>query len=210
MRNCKPLSVNNEASCLYSSAGPGVKLSHEKLILKAKEKLSLEAMIDGLPKPKVEWKFNGVDVSGNKNVICENKKDKYLLRVNKVDETYTGLFTIIAINEAGQSEASCNVVVEYPPRFTKELENNKCLLESSYNAEIEVEGMPEPKVTWFKDDKPLIHSECVQSDGSFKLHFEKFQISDSGVYRVVAANSSGTAKTEAHLEVLGKTYSFYP
>ena len=42
------------------------------------------------------------------------------------------------------------------------------------------------------------------------IHFDKFQISDSGVYRVVAANSSGTAKTEAHLEVLGKTYSFNP
>ena len=186
------------------TAGPVVKLSHENLVLKLKEKLTLEATVDGVPKPTVEWKFNGADVSGNENVICETKKDKHYLKLKKLDETYAGLLTVVATNEAGQSEASCNVVVEYPPRFTKELVSNKCLMESSYDADITVEGIPEPTLAWFKNDETLVFSENVQLEGSTKLHVDKFQISDSGVYRVVATNSSGTAKTEANLDVLGE------
>ena len=199
--------------CLFLplAAGPVVKLNHETLTLKLKDKLALEATIDGLPKPTVEWKFNGVDVTQDENVILENKKDKYILKLKKLDESYTGIFSVVATNDVGQSEASCKLIVEYPPRFTKELAGMKCLEDSPFDADIQVIGVPEPKLEWFKDDKPLTVSENVQLKGDLKLHIEKFQIANAGKYRAVATNLCGVAKTDATIEVLGKlSLAHYP
>ena len=82
--------------------------------------MSLTADIGGLPFPEVSWYHNDKIL---KSDLTEPKGNSQTLKFTEVNEKQAGIYSIIAKNEVDQTKALCEVVVEYPPIFVKELHN---------------------------------------------------------------------------------------
>ncbi len=65
-----------------------------------------------------------------------------------------------------------------------------------------VNGKPEPTITWFHngDEISTNYAQDIQPDGS--LSFPSTEMKHSGVYKMVATNSSGSAEQEVKLNVI--------
>lgn len=68
----------------------------------------------------------------------------------------------------------------------------------------QIVGNPAPKVTWYKNGKPLKGLTPKQDGHVNTLTLIQPQVSDSGDYSVVATNDLGTAETKATLTVESK------
>lgn len=65
-------------------------------------------------------------------------------------------------------------------------------------------GVPEPSVTWLKNDLDLPLDDRARVNDTGTLHLTDLQRTDSGVYRCVASNSLGSVSEFARLHVFGK------
>lgn len=125
-------------------------------------------------------------------------------------------FRVRAINRAGPgepSDSSKSIIAKC--RFVKpfiigdELKNIVVKKNQIIKYDIKFGGEPEPEVKWFKDNKELI------PDKDQKLTIDKFEYNsvisikrsvraDSGNYKIVLTNSSGTVESKADVIVLDK------
>lgn len=76
----------------------------------------------------------------------------------------------------------------------------------TFKNEIKVEGEPDPKVTWSIESKPVKNERItIQSEEHLTTFLlRKAKRSDTGVYKIVAKNDSGTDEAEMELIVIGK------
>merc|ERR1712157_56687 len=84
------------------------------LVLPAGEVLELVAAFDGNPMPSLLWKFNDVIISPRTMphiVMSTRGPDIALLTIDCVEEEDTGIYTLIAENEAGQAVQNFKVEV---------------------------------------------------------------------------------------------------
>lgn len=77
----------------------------------------------------------------------------------------------------------------------------------------EVDGSPEPSVSWFRNDDNLplqnTSSVLITQSGLFsQLSITNVNISDKGVYRCVATSNIGTASQDAELVVKSEFFLF--
>ena len=67
------------------------------------------------------------------------------------------------------------------------------------------QGTPAPRITWFKDGRPLTGAELgiqLLDDGALEL--KSAEAGDSGDYRCLAENVAGIAEREVTVKVLSK------
>jgi hypothetical protein len=92
-----------------------------------------------------------------------------------------------------------------PPTFTQELEkqliiNDGARLELTVN----VEGDPEPQITWMKNEKMVTSSEVIDlryKGGIASLTIAEVFPEDEGEYVCTATNSIGTVSTTCKLTI---------
>ncbi|RCN33819.1 immunoglobulin I-set domain protein [Ancylostoma caninum] len=66
----------------------------------------------GEPRPHVEWRFNEQPVYTTESVKTEEKEDGwYRLIISPVTPAHTGVYTAVAVNEAGESRTSATLHV---------------------------------------------------------------------------------------------------
>lgn len=91
-----------------------------------------------------------------------------------------------------------------PPFFTKKVQPCRAFENDSAKFEVEFDGDPLPKITWFREDFPITSSPDLKiytfSTKSI-LQIRQVFMEDSGVFSVVAENRGGTAKCSANLVV---------
>lgn len=91
-----------------------------------------------------------------------------------------------------------------PPFFTKKIQPVRAFENDSAKFEVEFDGDPLPKITWFREDFPITSSPDLKvytfSTKSI-LQIRQVFMEDSGVFSVVAENRGGTAKCSANLVV---------
>lgn len=96
------------------------------------------------------------------------------------------------------------VLPSNPPVFTKKIQPCRAFENDSARFEVEFDGDPLPKVTWFREDFPITSSPDLKiytfSTKSI-LAIRQVFMEDSGVFSVVAENRGGTAKCSANLVV---------
>jgi len=68
----------------------------------------------------------------------------------------------------------------------------------------QIVGNPSPKITWYKNGKPIKNLQPKQDGHVNTLSLIQPQLSDSGEYSVVAINDMGKAETRATLTVESK------
>lgn len=96
------------------------------------------------------------------------------------------------------------VLPSTPPFFTKKIQPCRAFENDQAKFEVEFDGDPLPKITWYREDFPITSSPDLKiytfSTKSI-LALRQVFVEDSGVFSVVAENRGGTAKCSANLVV---------
>lgn len=96
------------------------------------------------------------------------------------------------------------VLPSNPPVFTKKIKPCRAFENDQARFEVEFDGDPLPKITWYREDFPITSSPDFQihtfSTKSILILRQVF-LEDSAVFRVVAENRGGSAKCSANLVV---------
>lgn len=146
----------------------------------------LEGIVDGYPVPTIEVTKNGEelkDVQGLSEIAYS--LNKIVIKLFNVATKDAGRYSVIGKNAAGSATSTADLVVKksvFPPVFGRRLQAQVIKNGEKAIMDVEVTGMPEPKVNWFKDDQPFVppseNYRLVQQGNCYKLIIEKgnFQI----------------------------------
>ncbi|XP_039488858.1 uncharacterized protein LOC120450111 isoform X5 [Drosophila santomea] len=172
--------------------------------------VSMEAIYDGFPSPEIKVEKNGGQLFEDAHTRISNKCNRVTIELKQVGVADAGRYAVTASNTVGQSTSTADLVVKktiFPPVFGRRLQAQVSKKGEKLTMEVEVTGLPEPTVTWLKDDKPLkdagISEHRLLAQGnSYRLIIEKAQTTDSGKYMVRATNAGGEAKSIADCAIL--------
>ncbi|KAH8272384.1 hypothetical protein KR018_001100 [Drosophila ironensis] len=172
--------------------------------------VSMEAIYDGYPSPDIKVEKNGGQIFDDAHTRISNQCNRVTIELKQVGVADAGRYAVTASNAVGQSTSTADLVVKktiFPPVFGRRLQAQVAKKGEKLVMEVEVTGLPEPTVTWLKDDKPLkdasISEHRLMAQGnSYKLIIEKAETSDSGKYMVRATNAGGEAKSIADCAIL--------
>uniref|UniRef100_A0A3Q3GKM0 Ig-like domain-containing protein n=1 Tax=Labrus bergylta TaxID=56723 RepID=A0A3Q3GKM0_9LABR len=166
------------------------------------------------PEPRVIWHKCGQKlIPGNddKKYTFVNDKGLYQLIIHKLEVDDDAEYSVVARNRYGDDSCKAHLtVVPRPkpadltlrPMFKRLLANVECREGQNVRFEIRVSGHPALK--WEKDGTPLAFGPSIEvvHEGLdyFILHVRDTLPEDSGVYRVTATNSAGSASCQATLK----------
>ncbi|XP_039718622.1 vascular endothelial growth factor receptor 1 isoform X1 [Pteropus medius] len=90
------------------------------------------------------------------------------------------------------------------PRLLRNLSDHTVAASSSTTLDCHAHGVPEPQLTWFKNDHKIQQEPgIILGPGSSTLFIERVTEEDEGVYRCKATNQKGSAESWARLTVRG-------
>ncbi|GLG93475.1 Obscurin [Gryllus bimaculatus] len=166
--------------------------------------------INSNPKPQVVWTRNGEKLTNSEKIKLTEiaEKELYRLSITNIGLAEDGVYAVTATNSQGESSQQAKLTVHTEvPSFVKNLEDQSVKDYDDAEFRVRVNGVPKPKVTWFKDGKELktggritieTDSEVLVSSSLSIKHFEE---SDIGTYSVRAVELVGEATTSAKLEM---------
>ncbi|KAM9722140.1 hemicentin-2 isoform 3-T3 [Dama dama] len=165
--------------------------------------LSLFCEATGVPPPEVRW-FRGEEpISPGENTYL--LAGGWMLKLTRAQEQDKGFYSCLASNKAGEARRNFSVEVLVPPSIEKEDLEEAVTVPEGETAQLRcnVSGHPQPKVTWFKDGRPLASGDThhVSPDGAF-LWVLQANLSSAGHYSCVAANAIGEKTKHFQLSVL--------
>lgn len=167
------------------------------------------------PEPRVIWHKSGqklIPGQDDKKYTFITDKGLYQLIIHHLDAEDDAEYSVVARNRYGDDSCKARLtVVPRPkpadltlrPMFKRLLANVECREGQNVRFEIRVSGRPTLK--WEKDGTPLAFGPSIElvHEGLdyFILHVRDTLPEDSGVYRVTATNTAGSASCQATLKV---------
>lgn len=95
------------------------------------------------------------------------------------------------------------------PEFIQRLQDQEIVEGSASRFTVQLRGIPEPDVDWYKDNKVIREGGRVEfefkDDGSCILIIRDALKSDRGRYKCVASNAAGKAQCSSELFIESKT-----
>lgn len=168
----------------------------------------LECRLVAVPEPEIVWTFNGKELPVKPNVKAATESDMHMyctvVHITKVQKDQEGTYEVIARNREGESKLPIVLKVrtkdKEAPQVLEPLKNQTIREGESVVLSTQIVGNPTPKVTWFKDGKPLKANVSSDKD-THTLTLISPQKDTAGEYTVKAVNSVGTVETTANLIV---------
>ncbi|XP_033947808.1 hemicentin-1 [Pseudochaenichthys georgianus] len=179
---------------LHIQSKPRIQPAPSLLKALLSQRVILPCVVQGEPRPEVNWLHNGLPV-GVKNTTP--------LRIEKVSLADQGTYQCVARNSAGQEILEIKLEVLEAPSFA---EPGDAIMEKVANSKVIIpcpaKGSPHPKVRWFKNGLE-IHAEqselSVARDGA--LVISTASASHSGDFKCVATNEAGSVERNTRLKV---------
>ncbi|XP_011495830.1 PREDICTED: muscle M-line assembly protein unc-89 [Ceratosolen solmsi marchali] len=170
----------------------------------------LEGIVDGFPQPVITWAKNGQELLSKNGFKVSYDHNHVKLEIRDVTVKDAGRYTCTARNDVGNSSSTADLVVKktiFPPVFGRRLQAQVVKKGDRVIMEVEITGTPEPTVTWYKDDEPLIKSEfrMKQQGNCYFLLIDKAEKDHAGKYMVQATNAGGEAQSIADFAVFEPT-----
>ncbi|KAK7082946.1 hypothetical protein SK128_021397 [Halocaridina rubra] len=184
---------------------PVVKEQLQAVVTGLNQEVVLRCVVTATPLPKIEWMKDGKAIKGETRY--ENFTATFTIKQTREDSG--GNYLCRASNEAGMAECSATVVIQESPRFEFD-ENKQCqtlTVGDQWQVPIQVIGYPRPKITWARNDKPLVSTPHIniqikEAEGMTTITIQKLALEDTAVYTLTAENSAGKAQLSFNLRVL--------
>ncbi|GAB1285527.1 Hemicentin-1 [Apodemus speciosus] len=161
----------------------------------------------GIPLPDLTWKKKGslvlADSAGRVHILSGSRR----LQISVAEKADAGLYTCVASNVAGVAKKEYNLQVYIRPSIANSGGHRPeitVIRGKSISLECEVQGIPQPTVTWMKDGRPLTKGKGVEIlDEGRILQLKNVHVSDTGRYVCVAVNVAGMTDKRYDLSVHG-------
>ncbi|PNI67325.1 HMCN1 isoform 2 [Pan troglodytes] len=164
--------------------------------------LTLECKAAGNPSPILTWLKDGVPVKANDNIRIEAGGKK--LEILNAQEIDRGQYICVATSVAGEKEIKYEVDVLVPPAIEGGDETSYFIVMVNNLLELDchVTGSPPPTIMWLKDGQLIDERDGfkILLNGR-KLVIAQAQVSDTGLYWCMAANTAGDHKKEFEVTV---------
>ena len=92
-------------------------------------------------------------LKSSEHIQIECNNDECILTIPNVKEEDNGTYTISVKNKVGQINSISNVNVTAPLRFNNQLNNLNIIQGSNGTLNVQCEGVPKPKLTWYVSSK---------------------------------------------------------
>ncbi|XP_072165907.1 roundabout homolog 2-like [Diadema setosum] len=170
----------------------------------------------GQPAPSIYWRerkgsrplmFPGEHV-GRFEITNEGR-----LHITSVTREDEGYYTCSAMSPRGSIEDSAYLRVlddslKLPPIIHVAPSNQTLIEGSAAELHCQAEGSTQPSVNWLKDGQELqLVGSRITKDGAGTLKFSSLSPDDAGIYTCDAANSVGSTKWAASLQVIRKSFA---
>lgn len=125
----------------------------------------LTCQVTGCPDPDIEWYKDGAVLSGSDRLTFSAEDTTFhTLEIDKSTLEDSGVYTVRASNKFGSVACKCHLVVDkglkayIPPRFSTQLEPNKCEVQvgGELRLSARVEAYPSVGIMWYKDGVSLL------------------------------------------------------
>ncbi|KAJ8794800.1 hypothetical protein J1605_018793, partial [Eschrichtius robustus] len=127
------------------------------------------------------------------------------LQISIAEESDAGLYTCVASNVAGTAKKDYSLQVYIRPTIANSGNHPTEIIVTrgkSISLECEVEGIPQPTVTWMKEGRPLTKGRGMEvTDEGHILQLKNVHVSDTGRYVCVAVNIAGMTDRKYDLSV---------
>lgn len=179
------------------------------------DRFVFECVIDGIPKPRVEWFKDGISIGTNTDYKTILESDGVCrLQIEESFAADSAYFTCRGYNSVGENETTAFLTVKETeavktlPKFIKPLESVIVNDGSIHEFNCIVSGHPLPVVQWYKNDTCIDNFneyDITYNNGEAKLRLQKVLVSDQATYTCKAFNDVGQSQCAASLQVRGTT-----
>lgn len=167
----------------------------------------LEVVVDGMPKPIVEWFVENEPVEEDEHTHIIQEGNKHALVIDGTVLDDEAEYKCVAINSFGKAECTAELLVDEittKPEFVKELKPVEVVEGSDALFEVQVQGNPEPDISWFRNNvliEPGGRYEEKKVGDLYKLIIHDTKPRDSGEVKCEAVNDVGKVQSVAPLVV---------
>ncbi|GBN94600.1 Titin, partial [Araneus ventricosus] len=203
--------------------------------------VELTCQVSGNPRPTITWfKQTQIIKPSMEFQIFYDDDNVTTLIIREVFPEDAGTYTVVAKNAAGFSSTSAELVVEaadhgtdtypssrlslsrqssltdilegVPPVFSEKPKDKDVDEGKPVELVCKVTGIPEPKITWLRNQKPLKESDRIEITTTSQdlevtkgtVTIKKVKPEDAGTYEIIAENTEGKSVTSLILNVKGK------
>lgn len=204
----------NEAIVQKTMKAPRVTSLIAKTI-KYHDTLTLNSMFSGSPEPEIKWLKNGkpIDASEDDNVTINIENNVTHLIITDVDRKRTGKYEIVAVNEVGESRASCSIMISddsmteelLVPQFIETIKPKTVLANEIVILEAIVKSFPQSSFQWFFNSKPVEQTKSIRIhsiDNKSILIIDSFTYENDGLYTCRAENVAGSVTSSATIKLV--------
>ncbi|XP_054706308.1 titin-like isoform X2 [Uloborus diversus] len=199
----------------------------------------ISCQVSGNPRPTITWfKQTQIIKPSEEFQIFYDEDNVTTLVIREVFPEDAGTYTVVAKNAAGFASCSAELVVEtdrsetfpssrlslsrqssltdilegIPPVFTEKPKDKSVDEGKPVELSCKVTGVPEPKITWLRNQKPLKESDRIEMTVICEdLDITKMTVTiksakpeDAGTYQIIAENREGKSVTSLILNVTEK------
>ena len=183
--------------------------------------------IGGLPRPNVNWLFNGSPLQPSTKHKPEIKGNQIILNINKTDLSDSGVYTaaldngveklevptkvnvggkwlvVVVCGDHSEITHACLIFLVKPKvEAAKPANEQSCVIGQDTQISWKFSGIEKPQVTWLFNGQPVTSSDRVQisesEDGTSTLSIRAAELTDKGVYTAKATNAVGEAEAKPH------------
>ncbi|MGH0143069.1 UNVERIFIED_CONTAM: hypothetical protein FKN15_022424 [Acipenser sinensis] len=164
--------------------------------------VSLMCDVQAYPSPEITWSREGrpLEFSTGMHILPGGQ----MLQISRARLSDAGRYKCTAINPAGQDQKHIELSVYAPPTLKPRPSPDQDDLNPSAGASItlhcEAEGVPEPKVTWYRNGLQLEPGNGLQTS-QHGLEIQEAQVVDSGLYTCKVSNLAGQVDRTFRLSV---------
>ncbi|XP_043342030.1 hemicentin-1 isoform X3 [Cervus canadensis] len=167
--------------------------------------ISLLCESNGIPPPNLIWKKKGspvlADSAGRLRILSGGRQ----LQISIAEKSDAGLYSCMASNVAGTAKKDYSLQVYTRPTISNSGSHPTEIIVTrgkSISLECEVEGIPQPTVSWMKDGRPLTKGRGMEiMDEGRVVQLKNVHVSDTGRYVCVAVNIAGMTDRKYDLSV---------
>ncbi|XP_010226739.1 PREDICTED: hemicentin-2-like, partial [Tinamus guttatus] len=190
--------VANRSFVLHIQVPPVLEVtpeSSEEQVVMAGAEVTFTCDATGSPAPVLSWLKDGEPLVPGGNGTSSR------LRLEAVGLADAGVYSCLAMNEAGEASQRFRLVVMEPPQVEVPAHMVEMLITAGAPLELMclVTGVPVPTVTWEKDGRLLAGPQLVAGNES-TLRIERAEVADAGLYTCLATSPAGEDSGTFHVQ----------